>query len=99
MSSYVYCRMSSYPHLKGSFANVNDENLSLVSSQICNRFFQFSLNLITQVFSSNLLPLSKIRQQNFLPHSTISFPQKKSNNIKMDADWTRSTQDFSQLRT
>ena len=41
MSSYVYCRMSSYPHLKGSFANVNDENLSLVSSQICNRFFQW----------------------------------------------------------
>ena len=92
MSSYVDCRMSSYPHLKGSFVNVNDENLSLVSSQICNRFFQFSLNLITQVFNSKLLPLSKIKQQNFLPHST--FPQKKSNDLKMDADWTLSTQDL-----
>ena len=38
--SIVICHPIQYPHLKGSFANVNDENLSLVSSQICNRFFQ-----------------------------------------------------------
>ena len=84
MSSYVDCRMSSYPHLKGSFANVNDENLSLVSSQICNRFFQC---IQQQTFAT-----VENKAAEFPPPFDVS--TKKSNDIKMDADWTLSTKDF-----